>query len=295
MGVRFAPSPTGRFHVGNLRTAWISHAWARRLAEPWVLRFEDIDRPRVAPGAQESQLEDMAALGLHPDQVLIQSAAHARHRRVLERAVREGRAYVCRCSRKEVQEALRASASAPHAAPPVYSGQCRHDAHAGPPSAGEGCAWRFRSEADPSGAQDFIVGRTEPGGDWVPAYNWACAIDDHDGGHRLLVRAWDLGPVLAQQREIHAWLTASEGRPGAPPPAVFHAALVVQDDGHRLEKRTRGVTLDELRARGIPPARLREIFASSFAMPPDAPAPGGAGGEPRERLTLSELGLFSAP
>jgi len=72
-GVRYAPSPTGRLHLGNLRTAWVSERWARSLSLPWVVRFEDIDRPRVISGSQEQQLADMRALGLKPDVVLVQS------------------------------------------------------------------------------------------------------------------------------------------------------------------------------------------------------------------------------
>ena len=77
---RFAPSPTGQFHVGNLRTAWISWQWSRALATPWIVRFEDIDAPRVKPGALEAQLEDLARLGMKPGSQFLQSERAQRHR-----------------------------------------------------------------------------------------------------------------------------------------------------------------------------------------------------------------------
>jgi hypothetical protein len=89
MGVRFAPSPTGVFHVGNLRTAWISHQWSQKLKLPWVVRFEDIDQPRVIKGSQEKQLADMKSLGLVPDRVYLQSQNRKRHWNLFEKIVKD--------------------------------------------------------------------------------------------------------------------------------------------------------------------------------------------------------------
>ncbi len=283
-GVRFAPSPTGNFHVGNFRTAWVSFELARRHGQPWIVRFEDIDAPRVQPHAQMRQLEDMRVLGLMPDEVTIQSHAHARHRALFDQAVGSGQVYPCTCSRKEVQEALAGLASAPHspdASAAVYSGHCRAE----PARAGKGAvAWRFRME-DESGTRDFIVGRTEAKA-FTPSYHWACAIDDADGGYALLVRAWDLAPVLEQQRAIQRWM----GRIGAGKglPEVFHTALVVADDGSRLEKRTKGVTLSELEAAGLSPEEIVAKFAASFEMP-SAPGADGLWGEAKRELRLGAL------
>ncbi len=314
MSVRFAPSPTGRFHIGNLRTAWISHKIACLAGLPWALRFEDIDFPRVVPGAREQQLEDLARLGLVADEMVIQSQRHDRHLSLFRAAISSGRIYPCACSRREVVEALERAASAPHGPQPVYHGHCRDLAGkevraAFERDSGGSLAWRFRESAA-SGAHDFVVGRSGgPGGAgafelqaFVPSYNWACAVDDLDGGYRLLVRAADLAQVLEQQREIQRWMLAvgeARGARGAASalPAVFHCALVTADDGTRLEKRTRGVTLPELEARGISPARLAELFAASFETPRDLDAtgallsPGSIGAEPRETMTLSQLGL----
>lgn len=304
-GVRFAPSPTGRFHVGNLRTAWISHAIARRLGEPWIVRFEDIDGPRVVAGAQELQLEDMRALGLEVrpelgDELIRQSDAHARHLEWFLRAVRERRVYPCFCSRKDVREALDGAASAPHGRVATYSGRCRERVTAAAAAANipdhslPSLAWRFALDEDPSGRSDFIVARTsvelstESGSDAVllpsdpasfaPAYHWACAIDDAEGRYRLLVRASDLADVVPQHRAIMRWLGYEEL------PKVFHTALVTQNDGHRLEKRTQGVTLPELLAAGWSAERIVAKFTESFD-------PGAHAGEPRERISLRDLGF----
>jgi glutamyl-tRNA synthetase len=294
-GVRFAPSPTGRFHVGNLRTAWIGAEWARILGEPWVVRFEDIDSPRVVAGAREQQLADLAALGLLPEHVLLQSERRGRHFSLFTAAVREGSLYPCTCSRKEVGESLAGLASAPHAELPIYSGHCRQLARAALPikPAGSGVAWRFRT-VDESGHHDFIVARTsdvvadEPS--FVPAYHWACAIDDYDGNYRLLVRAWDLATSTPLQREIQAWIARNTGGE-ARVPAVFHTSLIVQNDGQRLEKRTAGVTLEELREQGRNSAWILAQFRASFAADRVFPAAGTVLGELRHEISLSELGF----
>lgn len=286
-GVRFAPSPTGRFHVGNLRTAWISHRLARELGEPWIVRFEDIDRPRVVPGAQELQLQDLVDLGMVPDRIEVQSHFLERHQRLFDRAVAQGQVYPCSCSRKDVQQALAEAASAPHHTVPAYSGACRPQAgadvktQAGKESSEGALAWRFRMP-DESGRDDFIVARTGPTG-FVPAYHWACALDDAEGAYLWLVRAADLAEALIPQQAVQRWALREQDRP-VELASVFHTALVVQDDGHRLEKRTRGVTWPELRERHDA-ASLLGLFEKSWKVRPPALFE-----EPR-RLTLGELGI----
>lgn len=301
MSVRFAPSPTGSFHVGNLRTAWVSHAIARATKLPWVLRWEDIDAGRVVEGAREEQLRDMAALGLHPDDVYLQSDRHGRHVELFLRAAREGQVYPCWCSRADVQRDLQGMASAPHGAQAVYSGRCRAG-NVTPRRDLPGLAWRFRSPRG-EGAEDFLVGRTSTrlGADglpdpttYAPSYNWACAVDDAEGGHRLLVRAWDLESVLLSQREVQTWVRTVTGAAAHELPPVFHTSLV-NDNAHvRLEKRMRGVTLGELAVLGVSAARLGELFDASFRERPSLPF-AASSGEARREWTLAELGLPAAP
>ena len=292
LGVRFAPSPTGRFHVGNLRTAWISFVLARELGEPWVVRFEDIDGPRVLAGAREQQLEDLFKLGLRPDQQSLQSERHHRHFELFQRARFEGRVYPCFCSRKDVQDALAGMASAPHAVTAIYSGQCRNSQAVPADFSNASIAWRLKL-AEERGALDPIIARSKPIKTWgdpvlphdfEPAYNWACAIDDGDGNYSWIVRASDLASVLGLQREIQRQLSLST-------PKVFHTALVTQNDGHRLEKRTAGVTLDELSARGVSSTELLALFKKSFHLDSEKLQCLDCVAEEHSQITLRELGL----
>lgn len=294
MSIRFAPSPTGTFHLGNLRTAWISHRFARVLGREWVVRFEDIDQPRVVTGAMEKQLADLKALDLQPDRILIQSQSLPRHEKLFRQAVENGAVYACHCSRKEILESLRQMTSAPHSPhsdDPIYDGRCR-DPERRKPSQHPTLAWRFRNPEDEEGKQDFIVARTNADGtEFVPSYHWACAIDDYDGDHSILVRAWDLAHVIPQQRLIHSWVGTFESRPRAYP-AVFHCSLIVANDDHRLEKRTRGVTLDELLAAGIALREITERFEKRFdsALIREY-SPGKIWGERSEKSRLQEIGF----
>ncbi|HLE01539.1 MAG TPA: glutamate--tRNA ligase family protein [Bdellovibrionota bacterium] len=297
-GVRFAPSPTGRFHVGNLRTAWISHHLSRRLQLPWVVRFEDIDRPRVVQNAIELQTRDLWSLELRPDQVFVQSQNRERHWKIFLKAVSEGQVYPCFCSRKDVREAIQESASARHGIEPVYSGACRkllNVSHSVSGSAAVG--WRFKMENE-SGALDPVIARTSglklladaDSCGFVPAYHWACAIDDLDGECMVLVRAWDLEHAVVFQRAVQEWLVKLERRV-AGLPAVFHCAVVTGALGERLEKRTKGVTLPELIAHGISAEALKKKFEASFTDVLGNIEPGRVYGELKKFITLEELGI----
>lgn len=277
--MRFAPSPTGAFHVGNFRTAWISKQWALALKQPWVVRFEDIDKPRVVAGAQALQLAEMAELGLIPDRILLQSERYERHRALFEQARKDGAIYPCTCSRKNVLEEL---ASAPHGPEALYSGHCRKNK---PTILPNSVAWRFHDD-DPSGEKDFLVARTDPGA-FTPSYHWACAIDDADGDYALLVRAHDLAAATSLQRKIQRWMGLERF------PAVFHTRLVVSDDRHRLEKRTRGVTWADLKAQGLTSDQLIQLFKKSFSFSIEEFSHEKIFGEPNSTLTLTELGLPS--
>jgi glutamyl-tRNA synthetase len=300
-GVRFAPSPTGRFHVGNLRTAWIANAFAETHKLPLVIRMEDIDKPRVQDGARELQLADMHAIGVRESRIYDQTQNHRHHFDLFFRAVQEGIVYACDCSRKEVQHELANLASAPHSSPAVYSGNCRKRdfAKSAAPKSQASIAWRFKMPNE-SGHEDFVVARTSPSSinelteqEFVPAYHWACAIDDYFGNYRLLIRAWDLEDSARLQRAIQYWLSQATQTDF---PAIFHTALVVRNDGHRLEKRTKGVTLPELATLGISASELQRKFALSFNSGhlTQLPAIGAINGETEKALSLESLGLPEA-
>ncbi|MBL7714350.1 MAG: hypothetical protein JNL01_02715 [Bdellovibrionales bacterium] len=301
-GIRFAPSPTGTFHIGNLRTAVVSYYWSTHLSTPWVVRFDDIDRPRVLEKADEAQLRDLQSLGMKPAIIQYQSKFIHRHREIFQEALRTGQAYPCICSRKEVQADLGKFASAPQSSKPdpksfvidapVYSGHCRNAPvsaeHAG------AIAWRFRSPRSDLGHKDFVIGRTTNISDmesFQPSYHFASAVDDYDGGFVLLVRAWDLGPATFPQRDLMTWLqTRAQIRHGIP--QVFHAALVTAEDGTRLEKRTQGVTLAEIQSQGKTLEAIRRKLEMSFN-PVVGYEEGGKDwmGEARQTIRVSELGL----
>lgn len=280
------------FHVGNFRTAWIAQQWAQFLSIPLVIRFEDIDVPRVVAGAQERQLAEMQQFGIRGDRVEVQSSRRVRHWVAFLEGLGQGWIYPCFCSRNEVRAALDSMASAPHRSPPLYSGHCRN-LRSFPSTDLPSIAWRFRGE-EVAGTQDFIVARSEAvrasglapaENSFVPAYNWACAVDDMDGNHTLLVRAWDLEEVTAQQRAIQLRLGAHRFA------AVFHTALITQNDGHRLEKRTRGVTFSELLAAGYDVDRIQVLFRNSFQIEVAKFAPQSVFGESHRTLSLQELGF----
>ncbi len=248
-GVRFAPSPTGRFHIGNLRTAWISEKLARLLGQTWVVRVEDLDPLRSQADFWKTQHQDLERLGLRADLIVWQRQRLPIHQQSLQQAYEEGRIYPCTCSRREVLEGL---ASAPHGPEAVYNGKCRKHP---PQQLNSHVGWRWKS-ADDEGHRDPLVAR----GDLAavePAYHWACAIDDADGGYQLLVRAIDLLPAEAIQRAIRIWRSPELGDKIR----VFHTSLVVHNDGSRLEKRSQGVTLDELK---ISTEQLLQNFERSF-------------------------------
>ena len=257
-GVRFAPSPTGRFHIGNLRTAWIASRIGHLLAEPLIVRVEDIDSARSRTEFKTLQIADLKRIGVEASELVIQSSRYSRHLELFNRAIDDGLIYPCDCSRKDVLEALAGLRSAPHGREAEYSGRCR-TRQRGDMRPTETLAWRWRSKLDADGRFDVIVARTNPdGSQFTPGYHWACATDDADGDYRLLVRAWDLEAADFTQRQIREWI-----RPNIQTD-IFHTSLVVNMDGSRLEKRTKGVTLDELAATGVTEQKLVSLFERSF-------------------------------
>ncbi|MBX7149300.1 hypothetical protein K1X76_09465 [bacterium] len=275
MSIRFAPSPTGIFHIGNLRTAFIAQLLAKQLQQPLVMRFEDIDTPRVIPGAMDKQLADMKVLGIVPDEIIVQSKNRERHLSVFEHFKKEKLIYPCTCSRKTVQQGLEQIASAPHETPAIYNGHCRNLNQ--DTQERENLNWRFKMPNE-TGQDDFIIARDNP---FVPAYHLACAVDDYDGNYSLLVRAWDLEKVTPLQQAIQMSLAKLENKQFSPA-TIYHTSLITQNDRHRLEKRTQGVTLDELLKQGYTAKKIIEIFEKSIK----------AKLEEKKTLTLNELGFY---
>jgi glutamyl-tRNA synthetase len=241
---RFAPSPSGDLHVGNLRTALLAWLFARSTGRDFVLRVEDLDR--VRPGAEQRQLDDLVALGLDWDgPVVHQSERLAAYDAAVQALADADLVYPCFCTRREVQEAP----SAPHLPPGAYPGTCRDltDAQREAQATARPAALRLRAavtswtvhdvlHGDVEGVVDDVVLRRNDG---TPAYNLAVVVDDAAQDVDQVVRADDLLTSAARQAYLASLLDL-------PQPTYAHVPLAVNVDGRRLAKRDGAVTLADL-------------------------------------------------
>jgi glutamyl-tRNA synthetase len=249
---RFAPSPTGRLHLGNVRSALLGWLQARAAGGRFLLRVEDLDPDRSRPEAVAWLFEDLAFLGLDWDgEVWRQSARGAAYDEALAALERQGLAYRCWCSRAEIARA----ASAPHPGEegPVYPGTCREGAS---PKPGRAPAWRFRvplgvvrfsdlvhgevAQDVATQVGDFVVKRV----DGVASYQLAVVVDDAAQGVTDVLRADDLLASTPRQLLLYRAL-------GKPEPRFAHVPLLLQPDGRRLAKREGSTTVAGLRAAGV--------------------------------------------
>jgi glutamyl-tRNA synthetase len=253
---RFAPSPTGRLHLGTARSALIGWLRARHQGGAFVLRIEDIDGPRVRPGATEAIFDDLRWLGLDWDEgpdvggpyaSYVQSERMDRYRDAAARLEAAGLTYACTCSRKEISEL----SSAPHGDDgPIYPGTCRD----GPSHPEREAALRFRMPEPAPSFVDGLSGASPPGlgrGDFVilrkdgaVAYQLACVVDDAHMQITEVLRGDDLLASTPRQIALYEAL-------GLPIPAFVHVPLVLGADGERLAKRHGAISLAELRERGV--------------------------------------------
>jgi glutamyl-tRNA synthetase len=252
---RFAPSPSGDLHVGNLRTALVAWLRARTTDRRFLLRVEDLDR--VRPGAEERQLEDLISLGLDWDGPVVRQSERARfYDAALASLAGRGLVYECYCTRQEILDAP----SAPHAPPGAYPGTCRDLDNKQRERLRETrpAALRLRSElgeftirdaihGSVTGAVDDVVLRR---GDGVVAYNLAVVVDDIQQGVDEVVRGDDLLASAPRQAYLATLL-------GGAPPTYLHVPIALNVDGRRLAKRDGAVTLRE-----IGPGTFRIIAAS---------------------------------
>jgi glutamyl-tRNA synthetase len=269
---RLAPSPTGAQHVGNARTYLIAWLSARARGGHLALRVEDIDSPRVKPGAAEQALDDLRWLGLDWDgEPLVQSQRLPHYQEALRRLQERELVYPCTCTRGDVERA----ASAPHAdhEGPAYPGTCagRRAADAAA-LAGRPFAWRSRVGASPAFV-DLYRGPTrievrQAGGDFVvwksagtPAYQLAVVVDDAAQGVTEVVRGDDLVPSTPRQLLLYEAL-------GLAAPAFAHVPLVVGPDGRRLAKRHGDTRLSALQRAGVRPEALLGLLAWSCGLLP---------------------------
>ncbi|MEY2854466.1 MAG: glutamyl-Q tRNA(Asp) synthetase [Pseudomonadota bacterium] len=230
---RFAPSPTGPLHLGSLVAALASWLDARAHQGQWLLRIEDLDTPRVVPGAEADIRATLEGLGLHHDgEVLRQSQRMPLYREALESLVAQGFAYRCRCRRTEAEH--------------PYPGTCRDARH------GEGpAAWRLRLDTGADTRfEDRIQGRMDYPHrtlgdpvifrrDGIAAYQLAVVVDDHAQRISDVVRGADL-------LESTAWQIRLIEALGGAPPAYAHVPLIVEPDGTKLAKSRRSLPVASL-------------------------------------------------
>lgn len=262
---RLAPSPTGLLHLGHARTFWIAAQRAQDAGGFLWLRDEDLDPQRSRPEFAKAMREDLRWLGIAWDAEMRQSERLAAYRKAMENLVRGGFVYPCRCSRKDLQQAVQA----PHEDDdePIYSGRCRpkleqSETHEFVPDMN----YRFRVSdgetvtfVDGSlGSQKFVAG-CGPGvdfGDFVvwrkdglPSYQLACVVDDAEMDVTEVVRGRDLLRSAARQMLLQRALDLRT-------PKYFHCALMRDEAGIRLAKRHDALSLRALRDAGHSPAEV---------------------------------------
>ena len=263
---RFAPSPTGQLHVGNIRTALHNWLLAKKHGGRFLLRIDDTDAARSREDYVEAIRADLAWLGLVPDGEERQSARFALYEREFERLVAAGRLYRCYETAQELD--LKRKVRLGRGLPPIYDRAAldlSEADHAARAAAGEAPHWRFRLDYDapiewldgirgaqhfdPAALSDPVIRRAD--GSWL--YMLPSAIDDVDMGVTAVLRGEDHVSNTAAQAQMFDAL-------GAPRPDFSHAALLVGSEG-KLSKRLGSLGMAELREAGIEPEALIALLA----------------------------------
>jgi glutamyl-tRNA synthetase len=268
---RLAPSPTGALHLGNARTFLLNWALARRHGWRILLRIEDLDTPRVKPGAERQTVETLRWLGLDWDEgPIVQSADLEPYRAAMRTLARAACVYPSELTRSEVDAAASAPQEGSHEArfpvelrprlQPVSFDQ-------------DSTNWRFATPSGPVTIDDGFVGRVsiDPSrstGDFVvwtkrgqPAYQLAVVVDDHRQGVTQVVRGNDLLDSAGRQVLLYRALGLM------PEPTYTHLPLVRGTDGRRLAKRHGDTRLESYKAAGVRPERVVGLLASWCGLP----------------------------
>jgi glutamyl-Q tRNA(Asp) synthetase len=271
---RFAPSPSGRLHLGHAFSAALGHRRAREAGGMFRLRIEDLDPTRCKPEFVAGIFEDLAWLDLDWDEpVLVQSERTAAYRAALDSLKTRGLAYACFCTRADIAQSL----TAPHGdAATSYPGTCRGLPDDPARRASTPHSWRLDSAralevaglpswmeedgrtftAKASDIGDAILARKD-----APAsYHLSCVVDDAASGVTMVVRGGDLRPSTPIQRLLQALL-------GLPEPAYLHHALIAHEDGRRLAKRDLAPTLAAMREAGVEgPTLAADLLAGKLPL-----------------------------
>ncbi|RIX48616.1 tRNA glutamyl-Q(34) synthetase GluQRS [Paenibacillus nanensis] len=268
---RFAPTPSGLLHIGNALSALAAWLQIRQADGEFILRIEDIDKPRSRPAYAEQQQDDLLWLGIDWDEGPRAGGPHAPYEQskreelyedALQELLRKGRTYPCYCSRSE----LASIASAPHGLSSegaAYPGFCRHltDEERAEKEAKKTPALRFIMPPEPiefldgssdspirydgDALGDFVVKRA----DGMYSYQLAVTVDDAAMGITDVLRGADLLDSTPRQLALYEAL-------GKQPPSFTHVPLVMSESGERLSKRDKSLTLASIRDGGAQPERL---------------------------------------
>jgi glutamyl-Q tRNA(Asp) synthetase len=268
---RFAPTPSGPLHFGSIVAALGSRLEARTHGGQWRVRIDDLDPPRVLPGAAQGILRCLEALGFEWDgEVLYQSRRRGAYHAALHRLREAGLVYPCSCSRRDIAELASAGADGP-----IYPGTCRR----GPASGRPARALRVRVTGARVGFEDGVLGpqdrdwargrgfRAVPRG-WGLSFHLASAVDDAEQGITHVVRGADLLESSARQ----IWLIRALGLSA---PRYAHLPVVLDASGQKLSKQSRAAPVDPMRPAAAlwpalrflgqdPPAGLARAAASEI-------------------------------
>ena len=244
---RFAPSPTGVLHFGNLQTALLSWLQARCSGGEWFLRIDDLDTPRNRPESLLRIQSDLRWLGLHWDgQPMLQSSRRGNYSSWLSFLRRSGVLFACRCSRRDL------------AGKSIYPGTCRAIEAGWGWQAQRLPSWRLRvPEHNPYGCGDVVVRRA----DGFIAYQFATVIDELCFGITDVVRGNDLRDALPAQLSIYAAL-------GQRSPRFWHGPLLHNSEGQKLSKRDASTGLDAARSKGEDAAHVIGQLAAGLGLVP---------------------------
>jgi len=267
---RFAPSPTGLLHLGHALAAQVAHQLARDGNGSFLLRFEDIDHTRVRPDYYTAIEADLRWLGLDWEgETLRQSARGDAYAAALETLRRQGVAYPCFCTRREIEDEVARMTGAPHGPEgALYPGTCKAlpaEVREARLREGAQAAWRLDAaraseltgplsfddlrhgvhRVDPALLGDVVLARRDIG----TSYHLAVVVDDAFQGITHITRGEDLLPATHVHRLLQAIL-------GLPEPRYLHHELVTDLRGVRLAKRHDALSLKSLREGGATPDEL---------------------------------------
>jgi glutamyl-tRNA synthetase len=270
MNGRFAPSPTGPLHLGNLRTALVAWLFARSTGSQFVVRMEDLDPVASKPDYEAAQLADLEALGLDWDGVVVrQSDRLDLYRDAISQLSAAGLVYPCWCSRREIAEASQAP-NRPDLPDGAYPGTCRElttEQRSEKRNSGRPPALRLYGHDQTRSFVDVIHGPVHAviddvvlaRADGMPAYNLAVVVDDALQGVQQVVRGDDLLTSTPRQILLGELLNL-------PSQNYAHIPLVVNTGGKRLAKRDGSVTLADQQNLGRSPSEVCAILGTSLGL-----------------------------